>query len=219
MNRVGDMENDFYSNLISGFAQGLGLGGQNHRISALKRRESEREKDALALFGELVGQVDNQNGGVDISLQTPQKEALLASLAPAIFSLYKSHRKKKEKKPGYDEPYLYYTDADGNRVWLDNGKGEKIKNSFYRPKIVDRFTEIKDGKKQRVQLYDDGSKVYNDVGDGRGEPPSEGGFHDPDTFQQKLLESYHDGKITLYEYNLLKERGVKGLRGGIKRRE
>lgn len=219
MNRVGKMENDFYTNLISGFAQGLGLGGQNHRIGALKRREKKRENDALSLFGELINQEDNQNGGVDITLQTPQKEALLASLAPAIFSLYKSHRKKKEKKPGYDEPFLYYTDADGNRVWLDNGKGEKIKNSFYRPKIVDRFTETKDGKKQRVHLYEDGSKVYNDVGEVSGKPPSEEVFHDPVEYQRRLLESYRNGKISLKEYNLLKERGVKGLRGRIKHQE
>jgi hypothetical protein len=79
------MANDFYTNLISGFAQGLGLGGQNHRIGVLKRGSVERENDALALFGELLQQEDAENGGVGDSTQTPQKEALLASLAPAIF--------------------------------------------------------------------------------------------------------------------------------------
>lgn len=213
MNRVGKMGNDFYSNMISGFAQGLGLGGQNHRISALKRGESEREKDALALFGELIGQDKSTGGNGEGNLiPLPQKEALLASLAPAIFSLYKSHRKKKEKKPGYDEPFLYYTDAEGNRTWLENGKGEKIKNSFYKPKIVERFTEVKDGKKQRVRLYEDGSKIYNDAGEGSGKLPKAEVYHDPVEFQKKLLESYRDGKISLYEYNLMKERGVKGLR-------
>lgn len=207
------MANDFYSNMISGFAQGLGLGGQSHRIGAFKRRENEREKDALALFGELLGEGDTQNGGVGDVVPAPQKEALLASLAPAIFSLYKSYRKKKEKKPGYDEPFLYYTDADGNRTWLDNGKGEKIKNSFYKPKVVDRFTEVKDGKKQRVQLYEDGSKVYTDVGEGSDKLPHEEAFHDPVEFRRKLLDSYRDGKISLNDYKILKERGVKGLRG------
>ncbi|MBP7542330.1 MAG: hypothetical protein KA747_01865 [Ignavibacteriaceae bacterium] len=216
MNRVGKMANDFYTNLISGFAQGLGLGGQNHRIGVLKRGSVERENDALALFGELLQQEDAENGGVGDSTQTPQNEALLASIAPAIFSLYKYHRKKKGKIPGYDEPFLYYTDADGNRTWLDNGKGEKIKNSFYKPKIVDRFTEEKEGRKKRVQLYEDGSKVYNDIGEGYGKTSSEEVFHNPVEFQKKLLDSYRDGKISLYEYNLMKERGVEGLRGRIK---
>ncbi|MBK7865912.1 MAG: hypothetical protein IPJ75_02325 [Ignavibacteriales bacterium] len=92
------MANDFYSKMISGFAQGLGLGGQNHRISALKRGENEREKDALALFGELIGQDKSTGGNGEGNLiPLPHKEAILASLAPAIFSLYKSHRKKKRK--------------------------------------------------------------------------------------------------------------------------
>lgn len=212
MNRDGKMANDFYSNMIAGFAQGLGLGGQNHRVGALKRRESEKEKEALSLFGELINQEGNKNGEVGDVDAIPQKEALLASLAPAIFSLYKSHRKKKEKKPGYDEPFLYYTDAEGNKVWLDNGKGEKIKNSFYKPKIVDRYTEIKDGKKQRVQLYEDGSKVYNDLDEGSDKLPHDEVAIDPAEFQKKLLESYRDGKISLNDYKMLKERGIRGLR-------
>ncbi len=164
------MANDFYTNLISGFAQGLGLGGQNHRIGVLKRGSVERENDALALFGELLQQEDAENGGVGDSTQTPQKEALLASLAPAIFSLYKYHRKKKEKIPGYDEPFLYYTDADGNRTWLDNGKGEKIKNSFYKPKIVDRFTEEKEGRKSGFSFMKMAAKFIMILGRGMGKP-------------------------------------------------
>ncbi|MBK7865911.1 MAG: hypothetical protein IPJ75_02320 [Ignavibacteriales bacterium] len=128
------------------------------------------------------------------------------------FFHFTSRTGRKREKPGYDEPFLYYTDADGNRTWLDNGKGEKIKNSFYKPKIVQRFTEIKDGKKQRVRLYEDGSKIYNDAGEGSGKLPKNEIYHDPVEFQKKLLESYRDGKISLYEYNLMKERGVKGLR-------
>ncbi|MBK6680398.1 MAG: hypothetical protein IPG53_10400 [Ignavibacteriales bacterium] len=170
MNRVGKMANDFYTNLISGFAQGLGLGGQNHRIGVLKRGSVERENDALALFGELLQQEDAENGGVGDATQTPQKEALLASLAPAIFSLYKYHRKKKEKIPGYDEPFLYYTDADGNRTWLDNGKGEKIKNSFYKPKIVDRFTEEKKGEKSGFSFMKMAAKFIMILGRGMGKP-------------------------------------------------
>lgn len=217
MNRDGSMANDFYSTLIAGFAQGLGLGAQNHRSGAIRRGESERERDALSLFSELIGQKESAGGNDDGNLlAVPQKEALLASLAPAIFSLYKSHRKQKEKKPGYDEPFLYYTDADGNRTWLDNGKGEKVKNSFYKPKIVDRFTEIKDGKKQRVLLFEDGSKVYNDIGEEGGKPPSDEVVIDNAEFQKKLLENYREGKISLNDYKILKERGVKGLTGRIK---
>jgi hypothetical protein len=210
MRLVGKMANDFYSNLISGFAQGLGLGGRNFRQGEIRRGEIERESESLSLFDELVKQVDSADGTVtDDSTQIPQKEALLATLAPGILSFYKSYRKKKGKKLAYDEPFLYYSDAEGNRTWLENGAGEKIKNSFYKSKVVDKFMEEKEGKKQRVHLYEDGSKRYFEVGEKGGSDKNTGESFDPVEFQKKLLESYRDGKISLKDYKRLKERGTK----------
>lgn len=194
------MAEDFYKNLISGFARGLGLGG-NSAGDGIRRRRSRDEVDEITgLLGELTG-----SGAKEGEAPLPEKEALLAALSPAVFRVYEKYRASRKKTPGYDEPYLYYTDAEGNRTWLDDGAGGKVKNSFWKPKVVDRFNEYKDGKPRRVYLYEDGTKEYHDLED----PPPVKTNLDPEEYEKKLIEAYKAGRLSLKDLQILRERNRK----------
>ncbi len=194
------MAEDFYKNLISGFARGLGLGGSMGEAGMKRRRSRDEVDEITGLLGELTG-----NGAFEGEAPLPQKEALLAALSPGVFRLYEKFRASKKKTPGYDEPYLYYTDAGGNRTWLDDGSGGKVKNSFWKPKVVDRFNEYKDGKPRRVYLYEDGSKEYHELEE---KPPVQTNL-DPAEYEKKLIEAYKGGRISLKDLQILRERNRK----------
>lgn len=198
------MAEDFYKNLISGFARGLGLGG-NAAGAGIKRRRSRDELDEITgLLGELTG-----GGALEGEAPLPQKEALLAALSPGVFRLYEKFRASKKKTLAYDEPYLYYTDAEGKREWLDNGAGGKVKNSFWKPKVVDRFNEYKNGKPRRVYVYEDGNKEYHDLEE---KPPVQTNL-DPEEYEKKLIEAYKAGRISLKDLQILRERNRKRAAG------
>lgn len=198
------MNEDFFVNLIKGFSGGLGLGASNHEKFRIRKKNEEEVNDILGLFGELV----NGSNGVSSTdgAPLPQKEAMLSLLSPGVFSLYKKYREGKKKTIKYDEPFLYYQDATGGREWLGDGSGGKIQNSFYKPKVVDRYNEWKGGKKKRVYRYEDGKTEYYDLE----APPTKNGLSDresdPKEFEKKLIEGYKSGKITLKDYELLKKR-------------
>ncbi|MBN8545753.1 MAG: hypothetical protein J0L60_06430 [Ignavibacteria bacterium] len=206
------MNEDFFVNLIKGFSGGLGLGATNHEKFQLRRKNEGEVSDILGLFGELVGGENGVPSSEGAPL--PQKEALLSLLSPGVFSLYKKYREGKKKTIKYDEPWLYWQNGSGERDWLGDGSGGKIKNSFYKPKVVDRFNEWKDGKQRRVYLYEDGKREYHDFES----PPEKRGkkmeIGDPVEFEKKLIQSYKQGKITLKDYELLKKRNRERMAAG-----
>lgn len=194
------MAEDFYKNLMTGFARGLGLGGTTG-VSNIKRRQERQEIDEIrGLLGELTG-----GGAGEGEAPLPEKEALLAALSPAVFRVYEKYRASRKKTPGYDEPYIYYTDAEGNRTWLDDGAGGKVKNSFWKPKVVDRFNEYKDGKPRRVYLYEDGTREYHDLEE---KPPVKTNL-DPGEYEKKLIEAYKAGRLSMNDLHILRERNRK----------
>ncbi len=196
------MADDFYKNLISGFARGLGLGSSNGE-SFLKRK---RERDDLNEIAGLLGELTN-GGASEGEAPLPQKEGMLAALSPAVFKLYEKFKASGKKTLGYDEPYLYYTDADGNRSWLDDGAGGKVKNSFWKPKVVDKFNEYDQGKPRRVYVYEDGSREYH----GMEEPPVVKNNLDPVEYEKKLIQAYKEGRLSLKDLQTLRERNKKRL--------
>jgi hypothetical protein len=134
MNRVGKMANDFYTNLISGFAQGLGLGGQNHRIGVLKRGSVERENDALALFGELLQQEDAENGGVGDSTQTPKKRHFSHPLHPPFFHFISTTERKKRKYRDMTNHFSTTPMLMETEPGLITARGRKLKIHFINQK-------------------------------------------------------------------------------------
>lgn len=196
------MAEDFYKNLISGFARGLGLGSSTGEGFLKRKREQDDLDEIAALLGEL-----SAGGASQGEAPLPQKEGMLAALSPAVFKLYEKFRASKKKTPGYDEQYLYYTDAEGNRTWLDDGSGGKVKNSFWKPKVVDKFNEYNKGKPRRVYVYEDGSKEFHDLE----EPPVVKNNLDPADYDKKLIQAYKEGRLSLKDLQTLRERNRKRL--------
>jgi hypothetical protein len=160
------MSSDFYSNMIDGFVKGMSLGSENYKNFAIRNEKDKKITDVIALFDELQNSLtDINSGALGGGAPSAKKEALLATLAPGVFSIYKSKKDANRRTLNYDEPYIYYTDKDGNRTTLDNGSGEKVKNDFYKPKIIDKYKELNNGKYRRVLLYEDGTKEYFDLGE------------------------------------------------------
>lgn len=68
-------------------------------------------------------------------------------------------------------------------------------------------TSIKTAKPRRVYLYEDGSKVFHDLE----MPPPVKTALDPIEYEEKLLKLYKEGKISLKDYQTLKEKNRKRL--------